>query len=502
MSLAHHARHNALAVALNAGNALLVTVVAARLLGPGGMGAYSWLTWLQALAATAVHLGGITSATKHLAEAAGRHATAEASGVLAHGLARWGRRLAWVLAAWLLAGGCLPMAVPQGTWLLAAGLLVPATLVMWLVGACQGLQLHGAVARAAAAGMVVQVGGLAATAAAGLGVSGVLMAQGLAQAVTCVPLIVALSAQHPGWWRAEVSAEQTRALGRFGGSLAVIVLVDAVVWQRSGVLVLEHWASPAEVGYYALAFALAQRAMRTGPGALVGVLLPAMARSRGAGDHAALGTMYLRTGRWLALLALPLGAIGAACAKPLAVLLFGDSFAPMAPTLAVLLVGGATASVLGYPASSLLYALDRQVALQRAGLVGAGVYLGLVAWLVPGGGALQAALATVGAQAACLLLGVWLVRRSQAGCWPDAGRLAWTALAAATAGGVAAGPVTTLPPWPGLLAGACVGGLTYVALVAAMPVLSPGARARVVTTLRHGWSRRVTTVTTSGAAKG
>ncbi|MEB3328354.1 MAG: oligosaccharide flippase family protein [Candidatus Sericytochromatia bacterium] len=502
MSLARHARHNATAVLLNAFSALAMSIVAARTLGPIAMGTYSWLTWLLALGAIVVHLGGLTTTTKHLAEAAGRGDLPEACGVLVHGLTRWARHLAWGLGAWALVGALLPLPVSHTTWLLTALVLLPSTLAMGLTGACQGLHLHRAVATAAALALATQGVGLSLVVWAGLGVDGIILTQGVAQALACWPLGLALAAWRPGWWRERPSQALHATLTRFGRTLALIVVVDAIVWQRSGVLVLERWSSAAEVGYYALAFSLAQMAMRTGPGALVGVLLPAMARTRGAGHEADLARLYRRTGRVLALVALPLGTIGATVAQPLVTLLFGPAYGPMAAPLALLLLGGAASAVLGFPASSLLYALDRPAAVQRTGLAGAAVYGLGVALLVPGGGALEAAIATVGAQATCLVLGTWRVRSSPAGCWPDGERLGWIALAAVAAGAAAAGPAVALPPGTGLAAGTVLGGLTYLLVLVATPALGAQARDALRAAARLRRRPRVTPVTTPGPLDG
>jgi O-antigen/teichoic acid export membrane protein len=499
MSLARHARHNALAVVLNACSALALSIVAARTLGPTAMGTYSWITWLLALGAILVHLGGITTTTKHLAEAVGRGNLTEAAGVLVHGGNRWARHIAWGLTAWGLAGLLLPLPVDGATWLLAAAVLVPSTLAMWLAGACQGLHMYRAVATAAGLGLATQALGLPLATWAGLGVDGIVLTQGVAQALACVPLWLALAAWHPGWWRQRPPRALQATLTSFGKTLAVIVVVDAIVWQRSGVLVLERWSTPAEVGFFALAFSLAQMTMRTGPGALVGVLLPAMAGRRGAGHEAELARMYRRAGRVLALLAMPLGAIGAAVAHPLVTFVFGPAYAPMAAPLALLLLGGAAATVLGFPASSLLYALDRQVDVQRAGFAGAAVYMLAVALLVPGGGAVEAAVATACAQATCLMLGVWQVRRSRVGCWPDGERLTWITLAAVAAAVVAAGPASALPPGPGLVAGTLLGLATYGLLLLITPALGQRERLALLTAAGPRRNARVTPVTTPGA---
>jgi O-antigen/teichoic acid export membrane protein len=292
-------------------------------------------------------------------------------------------------------------------------------------------------------------------------VAGLVVAQSLASLAACAVYLGFLRTWEPGWWRFTVSAERRTALKSYAGTLMILILLDAVVWQRSGVFFLGLWSPAAEVAYYAMAFSLAQMAMRLIPGTLVGLLIPTMSKSFGAGDMTQVASIYRAAGRWMAVLAVPVAVGGGLLAPQLVEALYGPGFRPMAGPLALLLGSGAAVMVIGFPASSVLYALDGQAPLVRVGLVTALLNLALMVWLVPAYGAWGAALATGAAQLFSLAPGAWFAGRAMGGVWPDLARL--PAIAAAAA--LMAVPVTALashlPAIPALLAATPSGAVAY-----------------------------------------
>ena len=82
---------------------------------------------------------------------------------------------------------------------------------------------------------------------------------------------------------------------------------SAVPWDTTGVCGSAVGAhTDAEVGFFNIAFALAFYPMLLLPGALSGVLLPAMSEQFGKRDLVQLGRIYVTSARYVLALTLPL----------------------------------------------------------------------------------------------------------------------------------------------------------------------------------------------------
>lgn len=470
-------------IAINAACSLLLTAVVARWLGPAGMGGYSLVLWGLAIAGILVNLGSVTTTMKYMAEALGREDRVEAGGVLAHGLKQIAFNGALVTAGWLLAAPWLDGAWGQHGlgWALPLGALaiMPSAAMALLVAACQGLQRYEQVAKGTLVWALTLIAGTIAAWGLDLGVAGLVASQGLAATAATAMYLRFLNRWEPGWWRFAVSDQRRAALKRYGGTLMILILLDAIVWQRSGVFFLGLWSPAADVAYYAMAFSLAQMAMRMIPGTLVGLLIPTMSRSFGAGDMGQVASIYRAAGRWMAVLALPVAVGGALLAPQLVEALYGPGFGPMAAPLALLLAAGATVMIFGFPASSVLYAVEGQGLLVRVGLATAVINLALMAWLVPLYGAWGAALATAAAQLASLVPGAWFAGRAMAGVWPDMRRLPAVGAAAALMAVPVAAIASHLPALPAVLVATPVGALVYALGLWAFRALPDEDRVRV-----------------------
>ena len=482
-NVARHTFHNFVTIAINAACSLLLTAVIARWLEPAGMGAYSLVIWLLAIAGILVNLGTVTTTMKYVSEALGREDRDEAGAVLAQGLRQIGWNGAIVIAAWLLGGPWLAHAYGHHGlgWVLplAALAIMPSAAMALLMAACQGLQRYDRVALGTAVWGATLVAGTGAALQLGLGVAGLVVAQAFATAAACGVYLRFLATWQPGWWRARMASDRRASLRTYGASLMVLILLDAIVWQRSGVFFLGLWEPAAEVAYYAMAFALAQMAMRMIPGTLVGLLIPSMSRSFGAGDMGQVASIYRAAGRWMAVLAVPVAVGGALLAPALVEVLYGRGYLPMAAPLAVMLAAGAAVMTFGFPASSVLYAVEGQRWLVRVGFVAAAINVALAFWLIPGQGAWGAALATAGAQLASLLPGAWYASRELGGVAPDVRRLPAVLAAAALMAVPVAAAAAWLPPLAALAVGTPGGAIVYALGLWLFRALPPEDRERV-----------------------
>jgi O-antigen/teichoic acid export membrane protein len=172
----------------------------------------------------------------------------------------------------------------------------------------------------------------------------------------------------------------------------VVLLLDAIIWERFGIFFLSIYSTPAEIAFYNVAFIFSSRTMILLPGALTGILLPAMSEVYGGGDKEELARVHSNSTRYLAMLAIPLCLGGIGVAGQLFPVLYGASYQPASLVFMVLLLGSTVGSI-GTSSYMLLYAKERQNVVLRVGVVSALVNL-LASWLlVPVLGSKGAALA-------------------------------------------------------------------------------------------------------------
>ncbi len=183
--------------------------------------------------------------------------------------------------------------------------------------------------------------------------------------------------------------------------VALIAVMDIIVWQRSEVFFLKWFGGPEEVAFYSIAYDLSYKLMRLIPGSVVAILLPVFSEWQGASEFSRLQRGYGEVTRFLALFSFPVAALMIVWSEPVIQLLYGRAFLPVVPVLQILLFSAAFA-VVGGVGSSLVLALERQRFIFLSGVLVAVVNLGLDFWLIPSFGVIGAAVANFCSQ----LLGV------------------------------------------------------------------------------------------------
>lgn len=391
--------------AQTAGN-LAATAIAARLLGPGRMGVFGLLAFVQVVFGVLAAGGWGAAATRFVSQLAADPTLAGAP--LRRSLGQALRNSTLLLAAGMAVAGALrlwpvgPFTARQAA-VLALG-LVPFALSTVLTCASQAIGRFDRVMKAGCACAIVLVGGTFEILHLGLGITALLalngMAWGLQAAILAFPL--------RGWIRARPAPRGARALepmNAYARACLVMSLLDSVVWQRSEVFFLGMWATHAAIAQYVLAYGLATTAMKAVPGALVPLLVPAMA---GAADREALARTFEKATWAMAILAVPT-AVGIGLVAPEVVrLLYGPAYAPASGFLSALAAVGGAVMVLGYPASSVLYSTDGERAIAQVGLAVAALNVLLDLALIAPLGAWGAVIANGTAQLASLGPGLYL----------------------------------------------------------------------------------------------
>jgi O-antigen/teichoic acid export membrane protein len=396
---------------------MVVAILVARYLGPADMGRYAFLMWLIDLIVTALCTGLPTTLTRYTAEAlAGDQPWI--AGVLLRAIARWQFAASLAASALLAAAGWAPWVDPQWRMLLLLGaasipsLVLSASLAGFLAG-MQAFGLQARLARLAVGQLVLQVSLVLGVVTADLGTPGIVGAHLIANSVYVVAaahFARRLGQKRGAFDRSEALPERTRQdVLRYARDLIYLVLLDAIVWQRSEVVFLQQFSTSAEVAYYAVAFGLVFQVSRI-PYQASTVVFPAFAESVGRGGSAALGDLHVKSLRVMVLIGAPIFVGLAVVAPQLVLLLYGASYAPAAPVLRILALGGLISSfALASPA--VLHATKATRLLVRQALIAAGVDIGVAVVLTPLFGALGAALANTTAQGVASILVIAVVVR-------------------------------------------------------------------------------------------
>src|SRR4051812_15096713 len=306
--------------------ALVLSVVAARYLGPSGMGRQSFIAFVEATAITLLSGSFSLALLRYIGEAVGAGRA---------GSARWlALRILWIELVAALVGGSILVVIaahggkPRDAWLFAA-LAVVSSIVATVPGAVlAGLQRWR---DATIAGLTTGgVGVVAAIVVLSLG--GRITALFVIEAiVTTIALLwtgaLALGALADLHEQPAPAPDLLRGTVRFAAFSFGGTVLYLIVWRRSEFFFLQHYSSDRQIAFYSIAYAVATGVVRL-PSAMGEVLAPAVATLFGAGAHERIRAGFSRALRLLLLATLPVTAAAAALGPAAIRLIWGEAFSP------------------------------------------------------------------------------------------------------------------------------------------------------------------------------
>jgi len=446
---------------------LVISVVAARFLGPHDMGRQSLIAF-TALTLTTLLTGSLYVAlVRFVGETLGRGRPE-----LVRGLLVWALRIELVAA---VAGGMVLTAVglgggePKNAWLLAAVVCAVGVLHTLPSAALAGMQRFRA---ASVVGLTTGLIGTAATIAvlaAGGGITGMFAVEAAIAFLTLTwtgklaRRHVAALAPSP-----EPARELSREVARYAAVLTLGVLLTLVVARRSELFFLERLSTDDQIAHYSIVFAV-MTALLYLPQSLAAAIIPAFASLHGEGATERIRSGFGRALRLLLVLALPLTAVSAAVGPSVLELVYGEEYRATGTVLLVMIVAYPFVPLASL-GSALLTGLGRLRLPLLATAVAAAVDVTLAALLVPELDAVGAAIANVGGQVtlAAPLLGAAI--RATGSPRLEAGSLVRAALAAAIAG-LCAWAATALGGIAGTTVALLSFGLVFAALAWALRIL-------------------------------
>ena len=447
---------------------VVTSVVAARVLGPTGMGKQSFIAFVAISVVSMASAGLNVALLRYVGELAGR-----GEGDVLRSLLRWAWRIEAALA---VVGATVLLAVGFGrgeleeAWALAAIVVIAGVLHSVPSSMLYGLQRWR---EASIVGLVTGAVSTVATItvlALGGGIVGMFAVEAVAGAVNLVWTSTLARRSLRGSGALAVDPTVTRAVRGYALIVSVDVLLTYVVWRRSEFFFLERYSSDAQIALYSVAFAAVNVLGRI-PDALGMVLAPAVANLLGAGQLDRVRVGYGRAVRLLVQLMLPMTAGAMAVGPAVLRLVYGREYADSGPVVVVLLATFLAVPVFNLT-SGLLTGLGHARVLLVSVAVAAVVNVALDVSLIPRHDAVGAALANGSAQLTAALLIVLYVRARIGGVRWGMSAVARTAVAAAAAGGAALAAVRALGDLAGLPVAVVAGAATFLLLAVAMRILA------------------------------
>jgi O-antigen/teichoic acid export membrane protein len=450
---------------------LVQSIVAARFLGPKGMGVQSFIAFTELSVVNLLTVGLSNSIMRYIGELLGRGRGGEIRDLVA-----WGWRVQAVGAA--IAGGGLGLVALTGAnvasaWGFAAVAAVASVLHNVPSAVLIGTQRWRDASIVGLVTGTVATGAIVAVLAAGGGIPGMFAVEA---AVACVNLLWTGALARKALFRVApmprlaAAAAVLRKDARTYAILASLTsIVTFVVWRRSELFFLQHYSPSSEIAFYSIPFSVVT-ALTTLPQSLSEVVSPAVATLFGADAHERIQRGYGRGSRLLVLATLPVTAAGLALGPEAVRVIWGRDYGPAGTVFLILLAPLPAIPVINLARAFLTGIGEIRLPLLIT-LVAGALNIGLDFLLVPLYDANGAAIANACAQLAAGLPIVAVTRRRVGTIRWETAALVRAAVASAGAGSAAWGCVRLLGGPLGVLVGLLAAALALVVLGALLRIL-------------------------------
>jgi O-antigen/teichoic acid export membrane protein len=455
------------------GYTLIVSIVAARFLGPDGMGRQSFIAFVSITTTTVLSSSMYLAVMRYIGETAGRGRAELLSGLL-----WWAWRVEG--AAALLGGGVLGVSAvlgssPQGAWAFAAIVTAVGILHTVPTAVLIGLQRFR---RAAVVGLVTGFVGTPAVAIVlwqGGGITGMFATEAVVGILnllwTGTLARRSLAAAEAGTENALGAELQTlrRNVGRYALLSSIGVFLELIVGTRSEFFFLAHYSGNAEIAFYSIAYS-AVAALRLIPRALAGSTAPAFATLYGAQAFDRIRSGYSRSLRLLVIATLPLTAAAVALGPELIEEVYGSKYAGAGTPVRILLIAFPVIA-LSSLANALLAGFGKIRVPLTANAIAAAVDVALAWALIPSLDARGAAIANAAGQGIYALVVLVAAQRLTGAVEWRFGVLTRNAIASGLAGALGWAVLTALDGFGGLAVAATTLAALYGALAIVLRVL-------------------------------
>jgi O-antigen/teichoic acid export membrane protein len=400
-----------------------IGILLARFLGPEDYGIYSFLMWFISFAQLFVNLGLGNMVIRYLAEAIGRKDSQEINQLV--GLALWIRIAASVIIIaviivfaqfWANLFGS-PTSGPFFI-IIAVGIL-PNVLNFLISSIFGGFQKYEYAAYVMLISNPLRALGIVIVCVLGFGVREILWASIFSWVVGVVVGLLLLRRLLPLGsllTRPSLNPVTKRAL-KYTVIMTGIFFMGYFMVQKAEIFFLGIYQSTEAVGFYTIAFLLAQNSIGLILQVFSGVLVPAVSEQFARGDIDRVRAIYVTSARYLMMLGLPLALGGIGLAAPIIKVFYGTEYTSAISLLQVLLLPFAFLAI-SNAATGVLYGMDKPSPVLKVGGVLTVIGIGLDFWLIPKYGAMGAAIGSSVPRVVSSVLYIVLASQACQTAWP------------------------------------------------------------------------------------
>lgn len=214
-----------------------------------------------------------------------------------------------------------------------------------------------------------------------------------------------------------LSLELKQRLLRYNWQVGLLLLADIIVWQRSQVFFLGKFHGASEIAFYSIAFGIVEKGITFIPSIFSSVLMPAMSELYGTENHKDLRTLYHYSFKYIFLFVLPIFCILFILSESVIGFLYGKEYLKAAIVLKILLISGFF-RVIGSPSAGICYGIEKQDFLLKINSSLAFIIIFVNILLIPKFGAIGAATTHAFAQIVVILTLVNFVYKTYAAHYP------------------------------------------------------------------------------------
>ena len=315
---------------------IVTSVVHARWLGPTQMGEWSYVLWATRTLVAVATLGFAVGTVRYTA-----NALAHDDRALAWGVVQLLRRRQIVTTA-IVVAVTLPFvyvyAPPSIRWalLITCVGLFPITIEHIYSHAVYGANRYDLTTQVSTIKMLLQFGLSVAALVLGFGLIGLALGNIIGTLISSMLQRRRAQSIYPAT-AAPVPDDVRTDMRAYLVPLSVVVVLDALVWDRAEIFFLRLWVEPHEIAFYSLAFGLATKAMIVGE-ISTGALLPTFSALHGRNALDEFRQVYRMSLRNVLLVGMPVAATLCALAPGIVTFLYGDAYRPVATLLSIMIV--------------------------------------------------------------------------------------------------------------------------------------------------------------------
>lgn len=382
-----------------------LSIVLARILGPGLMGQYSYWMWIIGTGSVLITLGIPRSLTKFISQY--QSDNSKIRQIISRVLIFEGRLLLLVLIVGVLASFFVPF--DKVTYLIILFTLLISALNILLGSSLQGLQKFD---------LFLRVNSLISPINFILTFSVLTFSKSLVNlliinfAVSIFTLVI-FGFLLKKYWKFNTAKFQNSLFNdikTYAWSTSLIVFLDLILMERSEVFFLNYFSTLEQVAFYSIAFGSVAKIMTLIPGAVSGVLMPRVSMYHGEQNPEAIKQTYFSATRYLSLITLPIIFAGLVLIDLPVKIFYGNEYLQVIPVIQILLISGGLSAIVA-AASSVLFGTGGQSFILKLAIVAAAINIVLDILLIPNGGALGAAAANATAQIIGVIAGTFYITK-------------------------------------------------------------------------------------------